>query len=531
MSIFSYFNKKPQPEERSCQPGIDFSFLNQSSASITEGNVYQLSIVKACVEYIADEFAVLSHNVYQKTDTGRVKVSDHRVQQMLLNPNELQTGFTFKQTMQSFPLVNGNAYAWIDGTSLYILPPNQTQPVLKNGYLTYETTVNQKKMVLDAYQVIHIPGLGNGIKGMSPIQQAKKTLDLAANHLEFGKSFFENGSQLGGFLKSPRRYKPEEAQNLLGSFAAGHQGARKAFKVGLLEEGMDYVAAGVPPEQAQFLESRKFSDKQIATQLFKIPAHMLDLEPTSANLEQRTIQFYQFCLMPWVKRWEQEINRKLFTEKEKKQGFYFEFNLDTIHRADAVTRTNIMNSRIQNGWANKDEARELENLDHLPDGQGQIFITPLNMVSTDQIKDQPSQEAPAEEGNPNTLQKARSNAEALTKLVEDGARRVLTREAQKVKNAVKHNLRDASNPEAFRSFIDGFYQEYEATIRQTMQPILETTGGNLDKFVADHVEESRKQIALAMWSSNPADQIDEVVGKWAELRSKQIAEQTLEEDE
>ena len=520
MSIFSYFKKKQPEEERSCQVGIDLSFLNQNSASVNEMNVYQISIVKACVEFIADEMASLSHNVYQKTDTGRKKFSNHRVQQMLLNPNELQTSFIFKQTMQSFPLINGNGYAWIDNTSLYILSPSLTEPVMKNGSLFYETYVDQKKVTLTPDQVLHLPGLGNGIKGMSPIAQAKKTLDLAASCVEFGKAFFENGSQMGGFLKSPRRYKPEEAQNLLGSFASSHQGARKAFKVGLLEEGMDFVSAGVPPEQAQFLETRKFSDKQIATQLFKIPAHMLDLEPSSANLEQRTIQFYTFCLLPWVKRWEQEINRKLFTEKEKQQGFYFEFNLDTIQRADAVTRTNIMNSRIQNGWANKDEARELENMDHLPDGQGQVYLTPLNMVDSSQIKDTPPQ--------PNTLQKARSSHRSL---LEDGTRRVLTKEAGKIKNAVKKNLRgDSSNPEAFRIFIDGFYQEYQATIRHTMQPILETTGGNLDKFVADHVDESRKQIALAMWSSNPADQIDLLVSNWAEQRSKQIAEH-LEEDE
>lgn len=547
MGIYNYFfGTKQEQRSTSC---TDFSFLNQSESVVTEKNVYQIMMVKACVELISDTLAGLSHGVYRKTDKGRESIPDHRVNLALLNPNELQTGFVFKQTMQSHPLINGNAYAWIDTnskfTKLYLLDSSKTQPKLSNGQLIYETYVGNNKQTLTPDQVFHIPGLGNGIKGMSPIQNAKTNLELAMSLTEFGKSFFSNGAQPGGFIeRTGKALSTEAAQTLLSQFNLRHQGARKAFKVGLLEEGAKYTPVGIAPEQAQFLQTRGFSDKAIASQLFKVPLHLVGLEVSTASIEQRGIEFVQFTMLPWVKRWEQEINRKLFSESEKRQGLYFEFNLDSLQRADITTRYNGYNVLLQAGVVNRNEVRAKENWEDIGP-LGDKYIQPLNMGYLGEVPPPATAAQTDPVLNPNTLPKMRDleaepsdpqeqrqevPSEASVRLAEATAKHLLTKEAKTISNCVKRNLKDASNPDAFTEFVADFYEgKHLATIRNAFSPILE--GARLDNYIEKHVARSLDQLAEAManeTTENKIQSIEEVLKDWQENRALEIAKQILE---
>lgn len=514
-----------------------FSRPTSSEINITEGNVYQVLIAKACIELISNTIAGLSHAVYKRS--SRKKIDDHPVQLALLNPNDLHSGFTFKQTLQAGVLTNGNGPAFIerirDKITLLPLPPRETEPKLNNGFLIYETVVTGKKATLEPHQVFHLQGLGNGIKGMSPIQQAKAYLETSQACVEFGKSFFENGATVGGFITTTKSYKdPKQAKVVLDNFNMQHRGARKAFKVGLLEEGSTFTPVGIPPEQAQFLQTRQFTDKQIASQLFQVPLHMLGLEPSSANSEQRGLEFLQFTLYPWLKRWEQEINRKLFTEVEKKEGYYFEFNVDSLLRADIATRYQAYSIGRNNGWLNINEIRAKENMDSIGE-KGDIYLTPLNMVNSDQIKEEPGEDKPQPsnepKNNPNTLPSNLNNVDekkdALRQLVEQSVNYVLTKEINKLRNAVKRNFKDQQTPEEFKRFIDGFYESYAATIRESMKPVLELSGADIDKYAADHIAESRKDLALALWDENPSEALEKTIAGWGETRATTTTNQLI----
>jgi HK97 family phage portal protein len=212
---------------------------------------------------------------------------------------------------------------------------------------------------------LHIPGLGfDGLIGYSPIAIAKNAVGLAIATEEYGAKFFANGAAPGGVLEHPGTIK--DPQKVKESWNAAYQGSQNAHRVAVLEEGMKYQPIGISPEQAQFLETRKFQINEIA-RIFRVPPHMLaDLEKSSfSNIEQQSLEFVKYTLDPWVVRWEQSMCRALLMESEKPIVF-IKFNVDGLLRGDYVSRMNGYATARQNGWMSANDIRELENLDRIP---------------------------------------------------------------------------------------------------------------------------------------------------------------------
>ena len=208
---------------------------------------------------------------------------------------------------------------------------------------------------------------------------AKNAIGMAIACEEYGAKFFANGAQPSGVLEHPGTIKDpsrvrESWQNTFG-------GSQNANKVAVLEEGMKYTPISISPEQAQFLETRKFQINEIA-RIFRVPPHMVgDLEKSSfSNIEQQSLEFEKYTLDPWVARWEQAIVRRLFTEEEKKK-YYVKFNVDGLLRGDYQSRMNGYATARQNGWMSANDIRELENLDRIPpeDG-GDLYLINGNML-------------------------------------------------------------------------------------------------------------------------------------------------------
>ncbi len=177
---------------------------------------------------------------------------------------------------------------------------------------------------------------------------------------EYGAKFFANGANPGGVLEHPGVVK--DPARVRESWNAVYQGSNNAHRVAVLEEGMKFQSIGIPPEQAQFLETRKFQINEIA-RIFRIPPHMIgDLEKSSfSNIEQQSLEFVMYTLDPWVVRWEQAIQRALFSESEKRQ-YFVKFNVDGLLRGDYQSRMNGYAVGRQNGWLSANDIRELENL-------------------------------------------------------------------------------------------------------------------------------------------------------------------------
>lgn len=383
------FKTRASPKNSSWFSPPSFFFGTSSSGkAVNEKTALQTTAVYACVRILAETIASLPFHTYRYTLNGKEKAIEHPIYYLLHSePNPEMTSFVFRETLMSHLLLWGNAYAQIirDGRGrvlgLYPLLPNKVI-VNRNqhGELVYQYEKEGQTYFLRSYEVLHIPGLGfDGLIGYSPIAMAKNAVGMAIATEEYGAKFFANGANPGGVLEHPGVVK--DPARIRESWNAVYQGSSNAHRVAVLEEGMKFQSIGIPPEQAQFLETRKFQINEIA-RIFRIPPHMIgDLEKSSfSNIEQQSLEFVMYTLDPWVVRWEQAIQRALFTENEKRQ-YFVKFNVDGLLRGDYQSRMNGYAVGRQNGWLSANDIRELENLNRIPeDLGGDLYLINGNMT-------------------------------------------------------------------------------------------------------------------------------------------------------
>lgn len=358
----------------------------------------QMTAVYACVRILAEAVAGLPLHVYEHDGKGgKKKAEDHPLYRLLHDePNPEMTSFGFRETMMGHLLLYGNAYAQIirngkgEVMALYpLMPGKMSVDRDSHGNLFYLYTRDEgdtptlgksSQVILLPSDVLHIPGLGfDGLIGYSPIAMAKNAIGLAIATEDYGAKFFANGASPGGVLEHPGTVK--DVKRVRDSWNALYQGSANAHKIAVLEEGMRYQAIGVSPEQAQFLETRKFQINEIA-RIFRVPPHMVgDLEKSSfSNIEQQSLEFVKYTLDPWICRWEQSLQKALFSPEEKKR-FFLRFNLDGLLRGDYQSRMAGYAVGRQNGWMSTNDIRELENLDRLPaEMGGDLYLINGNMT-------------------------------------------------------------------------------------------------------------------------------------------------------
>ena len=389
----SLFRSRDKPKDSLNGSRYSFFFGGTSSGKpVNETTAMQMTAVYSCVRILSETVAGLPLNVYRYNDSGgKEKAFKHPLYRLLHDePNPEMTSFAFRETLMSHLILWGNAYAQIirnargEVIALYPLMPNKmTVDRDQNGRLFYSyqrsaedpTTLGKSSTVsLSPSDVLHIPGLGfDGLIGYSPIAMAKNAIGLAIATEEYGAKFFANGAAPSGVLEHPGTIK--DPQRVKESWNSAYQGSANSHKIAVLEEGMKYTPIGIAPEQAQFLETRKFQINEIA-RIFRIPPHMLaDLEKSSfSNIEQQSLEFVKYTLDPWVVRWEQSMCRVLFSESEK-PSYFIKFNVDGLLRGDYASRMSGYATARQNGWMSANDIRELENLDRIaPELGGDLYL-------------------------------------------------------------------------------------------------------------------------------------------------------------
>ena len=399
MGILSgLFHSRDKPTNATSGSSYRF-FLGGSTSGkiVTERSAMQMTAVYSCVRILAEAIAGLPLHLYTyKEDGGKEKAIGHPLYLLLHDePNPEMSSFVFRETLMTHLLLWGNAYAQIirngkgEVVALYPLMPNRmTVDRDSSGQLFYSYQMNNSDaptmkagaVILKPSDVLHIPGLGfDGLVGYSPIAMAKNAIGLAIATEEYGAKFFANGATPGGLLEYPGTVKdPDRVRE---SWNKGFSGSQNAGKVAILEEGMKYTPISIAPEQAQFLETRKFQINEIA-RIFRVPPHMVgDLEKSSfSNIEQQSLEFVKYTLDPWVVRWEQSLSRALFTPEEKKK-YFFKFNVEGLLRGDYQSRMNGYATARQNGWMSANDIRELENLDRIPAEEGgDLYLINGNML-------------------------------------------------------------------------------------------------------------------------------------------------------
>lgn len=387
-SLFGFGQARDKPVDKAADAGYSFLFGRTTSGKpVNERTAMQTTAVYACVRILAEAVASLPLHVYEYQDDGGKKlVHDHPLYYLLHDePNPEMTSFVFRETLMSHLLIWGNAYAQIirDGAGrvlgLYPLLPDKMEVQRDdkgNIYYVYSRNSDENptfkeygNIKLKAEDVLHIPGLGfDGLIGYSPIAMAKNAVGMTLACEEYGASFFANGANPGGVLEHPGVLK--DPSKVRESWNSVYRGVSNAHKIAVLEEGMKYQQIGIPPEEAQFLETRKFQINEIA-RLYRIPPHMVgDLDKSSfSNIEQQSLEFVKYTLDPWVIRWEQSLQRSLLLPSEK--GKYFiKLNVDGLLRGDYQSRMNGYAVGRQNGWFSANDIREMENMNPIPDEEG-----------------------------------------------------------------------------------------------------------------------------------------------------------------
>ena len=387
---FSGLFKARDKPQNSVSSALAFFFSTSAAGkSVSPRTAVQMTAVYACVRVIAETVASLPLHIYESSDQGNRKATDHPLYRILHNaPNTEMTSFVWRETMLSHLLLWGNSYSQIvrngrgKAIGLYPLLPDQMEVDRDaQGRLLYTYTTREQKTVnLRQEDVLHIPGLGfDGIMGYSPVALEQNAIGLGIAAEEFGSRFFANGATPSGVLTHPNTVKNPKA--LRESWNAAYGSSSNAGKMAILEEGMKFERISMPNNEAQFLETRKFQVAEIC-RIYRVPPHLVgDLEhATFSNIEHQSISFAMHTIRPWLVRIEQALNKALF-EEHGEVRFYAQFNIDGLMRGSYKERMEGYAIARQNGWMSANDIRELENMNPLSDADGgNAYLCNGNMI-------------------------------------------------------------------------------------------------------------------------------------------------------
>lgn len=363
--------------------------------AVTLAEVRGLTAVGACVGIKASTIASLPLVVYRRLPNGgKQRAPDHRLYAILHDaPNPEMTSFNFRQALVGHLALRGNAYAEIQRdqaeriVGLWPLHPDRMTVERTDGRLRYVYQLPDKRVGLASHQVMHWRGLStDGVLGLSPIADHRQALAHVLAIEEYGARFFGNDSRPGGILTHPGQLPKSAKQNLKESWEEAHRGLDNRHRVAVLEEGVTWQQIGVAPEDAQFIESMKYGAIKVC-QIFRVPPHLIyELDrATNNNIEHQSIEWVRDGVRPDAVNIEQSVYRDLFSVSEGKRSHFAEFLLDGLLRGDAKTRSEALAIQRQNGIINADDWNEIENRNPLPDGQGQVYWAPANMLPADQF--------------------------------------------------------------------------------------------------------------------------------------------------
>ena len=356
------------------------------------------SAVYACVRVLSETVAQLPFMLYHRTATGRERADVHQLYSLVHDqPNDETTAYMFWETLMASLVLRGNAYAYIERDrmnrvgALWQFPdPSRMTPTRDKTTDTLTYVYRLPTGVAEVYQpaeILHLRGLsGDGTIGYSVLEMAREAIGLSAAAEDFGARMFAGDATPSGILRHPKTLGPGGAENLKKTWKTAHQGKRE---VAVLEEGMEYQQIGIAPDDAQFLETRIFQIGDIA-RIFRVPPHLIGelSKATYSNIREQSAEFVKYGLQPWLIRIAQQCNAVLLNERERRE-YYFEHLTDALMRGAQKERYDGYAVGRQWGWLSANDIRRTENMEPLPDEQGNIYMVPVNMVPADAVSRTP----------------------------------------------------------------------------------------------------------------------------------------------
>jgi HK97 family phage portal protein len=350
--------------------------------NVNPSNAMTLSTYFACIRNVAEDISKMGLYLYEGDRDNKNHLIASPIQKLLDAPNPEMTNMTFRETLQAWAQGWGNGVAEIEwsygGDPLKIWPihPSRLQVMRDPGdpqqRVIYKIfggrTGIGETVILQPQDVLHVRGLGNPLIGYSVARLAAESVGMSLAAETFGASLFGNGAHPHGFLKHPGRLQKETYNRLKESFEERHSGATNANKPLILEEAMEWVQTAIPPNEAQFLETREFQVEEIC-RWFRMPPHKVQhlKRATFSNIESQALEYVTDTLLSWAVRWEQELNRKIL---KNQPGIFFEHNFNSLLRGDHAARSAYYVALRNIGAINSDEIRCAEGMNPMPLGEG-----------------------------------------------------------------------------------------------------------------------------------------------------------------
>lgn len=353
----------------------------RSGKQIGPDSALQLATVWACVRLISETVATLPLFVYRKApgSDSRILATDHQLYGLLHDsPHADFTAVEFWEGVVASLCLWGNAYAekqYGTGGRLVGLEPLRCDLVDvvrdQNGArrYRYHDPRNARIREIREENVFHVRGFGNaGDVGLSPISFARHSLGAAAAADEHAAVMFANGVRPTGVLTIPQVLDAEQRKQVQENIVKPYVGAQNAGGVMVLEADFKFQPVTMTPEDAQFLETRRFHVEEIC-RWFRVPPFMVGHTEKSTSwgtgLEQQQIGFLTYALRPYLSRIEQTIRRSLIRAEER-ASVYAEFSVEGLLRADSTARAQFYEkalggARPETAWLTVDEVRGLEN--------------------------------------------------------------------------------------------------------------------------------------------------------------------------
>ncbi len=378
----------------------EFAFqLSKEAKMVNYDNAMRVSSLFAAQKVITECFASLQTGVFKTVDSrGNVEeVLDHPVQRLFSSsPSDLYNAFTFKETSKRNCILKGASFSriYFDKDSLQ---PSEFE-ILDNKKVKIKVGKRNRKLYyeyddlsrrLQPYEVLHVPAFTkDGYTGIGLIDYAAETIALAIKSRQFATKYFASGGTLSGFIKHKDKISPQAKNNLLKSLNKGSDGA---MGFGLLEEDMDYVKAASTLQEADLNTINSALHADIA-RFLGVPLHMIqDLDrATNNNIEQQSIDWVMYFFRPWIKRWETEINNKCFLDQEKRQGYFFRFNLDSLLRGDTRARGEFYKTMVSIRAMSPNEVRLHERMNTYEGGD--VYENPFTSNNDESQKQESNNE-------------------------------------------------------------------------------------------------------------------------------------------
>ena len=512
------FEKRAHPSQHSLAAIFGLNSNTYAGPAVTESSALTFSAVYGCVRILSESVAMLPLLTYRKlANGGKEKATDVALYNLLHRaPNPEMTSFEFRETLISHVALWGNGYAEIEWSgsgrplALWPLNPARMQVERRQGNLVYLYELpGGQTATLPSWRVHHVRGLSsNGVVGYSPIRLAMQSIGVGLALEEYGARFFGNGARPGGVLKHPGVLSDGAYKRLKESWSAENEGLSNAHRLKILEEGLDYEAIGIPPNEAQFLESKQFQINEIA-RWFRVPPHMLaDLtRATFSNIEEQGLEFVIYTLGPWLTRHEQAIERDLLTEAER-QTLFVEYLVNGLLRGNITSRFQAYQLALQGGWLNPNEVRSLENMN--PYDGGDTYLQPLNMAPAGQMRGQgdPLTRRQGDKADGSALvtgspshpvtvsaeQRAQSLGDQRRKIMQayipiyrDVAARMVRREVNDVRRAL-NSFTTKRTIQDFVGWMDTFYSDYRGVLQDAFLPVMMSLAEQMTGVVADELD-------------------------------------------